>query len=182
MMGKLWDRFKDKLAEMAENQNVTVEMVPAQQKPMRSWRNELLSDEQRRDLEEVVNLPGYEVLQDLGENVLEGFITYLVQLDPSETQKVLAAHKLVHAGYLFQKSVQTQVSAYMELAKAENEEAAELKAALLPPSGNPLDNQDRLAKLLNPIHVPTQEVSKELTAKQKRIIERPLDTMLKERE
>ena len=178
-MGRLWNSFKEKLSGMTEEVKPVV--APLQITPMRSWKNELLSDEQRRDLEEVVNLPGYEVLQDLAENVLEGFVTFLVQLSPEDPSKVLKAHEMVHAGYLYNKSIQTQVAAYMALAKAELDEAKEIKAALLPLEGDPLENSDRMAKLLNPLHVP-QLPSQELTAKQRRVVERPLDTMLKERE
>jgi uncharacterized protein (UPF0297 family) len=174
-MGKLWDQFKEKCEALTGATPVVEEKKFT---PARTWKNELLSNQQREDLEETVNTPGYEVLQDLGENTLEGFLTYLMQLDPADEKAVLAAHNIVHAGYLYQRSVQSQVQAYMQLNRAEREEAAELKRLLSPiPEGdNPLENYDRLAKVLDPIHVPQANPVTEKPAKQTQ--KTPLDVML----
>jgi hypothetical protein len=102
-----------------------------------------------------VNAQGYEVLQSLWDSTLEGFITYLVELPPEDSQKILASHKIVHGLYLGIKSVNAQVNGYMQLLTAEKEEAVALQKALgLKYGDDPLENTEVLNKLLNPIYQP----------------------------
>lgn len=144
---------------------------------MRAYRQEPLSDYQRKDLLEIVNLPGYEVLLDLHESTLEGFITFLVETPPEDSIKVLAMHKICHAGYLFNRSVQQQVEAYKRIEEAEEQEAKEIKAALAARSGDPLEDEATLNKVLNPIFVTEPRPPKAKFVR--RVPESPLDTMLK---
>jgi len=174
-MGRLWDKFAEKVQEtFSKKPEVTTPLLePEPQPPMRTWRQELLSDEQRHDLEEVVNLPGYEVLQDLWESAHEGFITYLMQISPEDEKKVLAWHKAIHMADLYRKSVEAQVNAYMRLSEAERQEAADLKRALLGPS--PVENTETLNRLLDPMFVPAPA---ETPRRPKKIVTTPMDTML----
>ena len=144
---------------------------------MRAYRQEVLSDYQRKDLLEIVNLPGYEVLLDLHESTLEGFITFMVETPPEEEQKVLAMHKICHAGYLFNRSVQQQVEVYKRIEDAENKEARELKAMLEARTGDPLADENTFNKVLNPIYTP--EPPPERPKVIRKTAETPLDTMLK---
>ena len=180
-MGRLWEKFQDKVSDFITGSN-TPEPAPSQPEPppppMRAYRQEELSDYQRKDLMEIVNLPGYEVLLDLHESTLEGFITYLVETAPEGNDKrVLDLHKLFHAGYLFNRSVQKQVEAYRRIEEAEEQEAKEIKAALAARSGDPLEDEATLNKVLNPIFVPDPRPPKAKFVR--RVPESLLDTMLK---
>ena len=180
-MGRLWESFKDKCEELVSTPApiVTPEVVLTPPAPMRAYRDEALSDNQRHDLLAIVNEPGYEVLLDLHESTLEGFITYLVETPVEDEKKVLALHKLCHAGYLFNRSVMKQVEAYKTIEYAENSEALAIKAAMKPQSGDPLLDLDILKKVLDPTYStpPT-----ELKPKPSRNTDSPLDTMLNSRE
>ena len=180
-MGKRWQDFQDKVSDFIAGP-AQVEPAPQQPEtppqPMRAYRQEELSDYQRKDLMEIVNLPGYEVLLDLHESTLEGFITYLVETPPEGNDKrILDLHKLVHAGYLFNRSVQKQVEAYKRIEEAEEQEAKEIKAALAARSGDPLEDTNTLNKVLNPIYVPEPQPPKAKFVR--RVPETPLDAMLK---
>jgi hypothetical protein len=179
-MGRLWESFKEKCEELISPQK-PAEPTPAPEAvriPMRAYRQEALSDYQRKDLLEIVNLPGYEVLLDLHESTLEGFITFLVETPPEEEKKVLAMHKVCHAGYLFNRSVQQQVEVYKRIEDAENKEAKELKAMLEKRTGDPLADEDTLNKVLNPIYV--SETQPDRPKFKRKVAETPLDTMLRE--
>ena len=148
-MGRLWERFKNKCEELVATpapltiiEAPDLPSPPEPAAPMRAYREEALSDNQRRDLLAVVNEPGYEVLLDLHESTLEGFITYLVETPVEDEKKVLALHKLCHGGYLFNRSVMKQVEAYKQIEYAENAEALAIKAALKTRSGDPLSDLD----------------------------------------
>ena len=186
-MGK-WREFQDKLEEFGNRPNPLVipdpePLVPkVPEPPMRSWRQELLNKSQMQDLEDTVNSPGYEVLQDLWESTLEGFVTFLVELDTADDKKILDAHKIVHGLHLGIKSINAQVNGYAQLLQAEREESAALTKALNPEYGSdPLENTDILGKLLNPIHQSAQKETLPLRA-HKTAVETPLDKMLRARE
>ena len=154
--------------------------VPEQ--PMRAWRNELLSRPQMQDLEETVNTPGYEVIKDLWANTMEGFITYMIELPPSKSDDILAYHKVVHGLYLGIKSVNAQVSGYVQLLQAEREEASALQKALEFKYGaDPLENTEVLNKLLNPIYQ-AQPPEPRPPRAQRPVAETPLDKMMRARE
>jgi hypothetical protein len=177
-MGRLWAKFQEKISGLASEKTPEPVKLPAPPAPpMRAYRHEILNEEQRRDLMEIVNLPGYEVLLDLHESTLEGFITHLVETAPWETEKVLALHKLVHSGYLFNRSVQQQVSVYKQLDEAENAEAREMQAALVRQTSDPLSDGTTLNKVLNPLYVPEPPPPKPVVVHPKQVS--PLDTMLK---
>ena len=180
-MGRLWEKFQDKVSDFIAG-STQPEPAPSQPEPppppMRAYRQEGLSEYQRKDLMEVVNLPGYEVLLDLHESTLEGFITYLVETPPEGNDKrVLDLHKLVHAGYLFNRSVQKQVEAYRRIEEDGEQEAKEIRAALAARSGDPLEDTNTLNKVLNPIYAPEPQPTKVKVVR--RTSESPLDMMLK---
>lgn len=185
-MGKRWESFQGKVLDFLEGPGPTPPTaekpgLKAVQNPMRPWRNEMLTKPQMQDLEETANTPGYEVLQDLWASTLEGFITFLVELDPSDSDKILAYHKVVHGLHLGIKSVNAQVNGYAQLLQAEREEAEALKAVLDVQYGSdPLKNTEVLNRLLNPIHQPTPPEPRQRVQKGK--VETPLDTMLRDRE
>ena len=183
-MGKRWEKFKEivdgAVKGMTMAAGVPAQDEPEQLEPMRSWKMEMLNERQREDLEEVVNLPGYEVLRDLYECALEGFITNLVETSPEDKKKVRELHRLVHAAYLFNKSVERQVAVYIKMAEAENEELRAIKAALAQPTGDPLQNIRVLNRVLNPIHQddnppPSEKARLRAT---KSILPTPMDEML----
>ena len=183
-MGRRWEKFKEivdgAVQGMTMAAGIPAEDEPEQLEPMRSWKMEMLNDRQRQDLEEVVNLPGYEVLRDLYECALEGFITNLVETSPEDWEKVRERHRLVHAAYLFNKSVEKQVAVYMKMAEAENEELRVMKTALAQPVGDPLQNIKVLNKVLNPIHQEEAPPPSEKTRLRatKSILPTPMDEML----
>ena len=181
-MGKLWDRFQDRLSEFVEGPPTPI-VAPAVDPPVvekfRSWRDEPISEYQRRDLLSIVDEPGYEVLMDLHESTLEGFITYLVETPVEDEKKVLALHKLCHAGYLYNRSVMQQVAAYKQIADTENAEAMAIKAAMRTRSGDPLEDFDTLRRVLDPIHVTEPPLPKQ---RQSKNTESPMETMLQSRE
>jgi hypothetical protein len=179
-MGRLWDSFQEKISTVFKPLLPKKESE-VEQKPMRAWRNELLNEHQRHDLIETVNSPGYEVLQDLWESTLEGFITYLVELPPEEEKKVLAYHKLVHSLYLGRKSVDEQVKAYQLIEEDERRETEQVKKLLLGKAvGDPLENYDTLAKVLDPTHQPEPNIGHQVIPKHVREDKTPMDKMLEE--
>jgi hypothetical protein len=185
-MGRLWDSFQDKFTEMFSKPVLEKkdEVSEPEQKPMRAWRNEKLNERQRRDLIDTVNSPGYDVLQDLQEYTMEGFITYLVELPPEDEEKILAYHKLVHALYLTRKSIDQQVQAYQLIEEDDRRETEEVKQLLIGKMrSDPLENYDALAKLLDPTHQPEPLglSHKIVVPKRRSEPETPLDVMLSER-
>lgn len=178
-----WQDFKVKCLGFVPEakEEPTVESKPPKVEINRAWRNTLLSDEQRLDLEDTVNTPGYEALQDLMENTLEGFVTHLIETDPADEKKVLAAQKLVHAGYLFKKSIETQVGVYLALNRADVEEASEMERLLNPENNVPnLDNLETLSKLLDPTHVSKPKAQDTTKPPVRQRPTTPLDEMLKQ--
>lgn len=182
-MGRRWQEFKDKCEAMVESvlspeTSTEPEPAPTPSVPMRAYRQEPLNEYQRRDLLELVNSPGYEVLLDLHESTLEGFITSLVETPAEKQDEVLALHKLVHAGYLYNRSVQQQVETYRQIEEGRFAEAQELKDELARQAADPLSDETTFNKVLNPIYVPEAKPPKPLRPAT-RVRETPLDKMLK---
>jgi hypothetical protein len=184
-MGKLWDRFHDWAKSLIDVPPMTMDKSPVPELKMRTWRNEMLSDHQRYDLIATVNSPGWNVVEDLMESTMEGFITHLVELPPEEEKKVLKYHSLVHSAYLFRKSLEAQIAVYEQLDAADQAEALEIKEqlrAINSPTEDPIENIEALNRLRDPLYAKQPPSEEKPTVILPDVKTTPMDEMLKQAE
>lgn len=168
-MGRLWDSFRERFAGVSvpEPEPVTPAPVAAAAQPApepekrfelkRAYTAEPLSSADRAELEEVRNLPGYEILRAIMERTCEGFVSALVNTDPKDKEAVLARHMLAHAAWKHYESVQLQVDAEININRIQREETRQLEAQIekaLNPKMPDLSDPDTLNRLLDPTYVP----------------------------
>lgn len=149
-MGSLWEKFKSEWSSAEMPSIVPKVEPPTKAKISRAYTMEQLSSEQRQDLEDLFNSDGYEVLQILMQRACEGFTTALLETDPADDKRVLAAHRVAHSAWLFNRSIEKQIEIELELLKAEKLEDRELEKILRKVMVMPdLNDPDVLASVLD---------------------------------
>lgn len=190
-MGKRWDRFVNnfgsRLDEKPEDFNVpaavTVDPEPEQEPRFeikRAYTADPISNDQRRDLAEVREMAGYDVLRIIMERTAEGFVSTLVQTNPKHTEDVLTYHKLAYAAWRYYESFQRQVDYEVSIDAGNRKEQQDLDAVLRGPKMPDLNDPATLNRLLNPLYVAPEEETETIRPEAKPKKETPLEIMLNE--
>jgi hypothetical protein len=162
-MGKLFNDFRTKFANaIAPTEPVAVKEEPVQELQPRStikraYSAEPLSPEQRDELEEIMGMPGWEVLKTIHERTAEGFVSTLVETPADDEKAVLARHKLVNAAWIFFESVQRQCAFEVGINREARAQMKEIADLLKEPKMPDLNDPDTLNRLLDPLYRPDEE-------------------------